>query len=147
MQHRSRNARGQARHGLYTSPVSVTPGRHILNVRRRTNPVLLSLLLWGASVAAWAAALAAERLIYNDAVSCKLPRADSIYGRPGWSWAPLGHTCTWDNVGDGMTVIDNPSWMTLAPLPIVILWAISIICGIRKNNRIHSSPHTRKRPQ
>lgn len=86
--------------------------------------------LWGASFVLWLLLLLAERLLYSDSVSCALPGEDSVYGTPGWSWIPLGHTCTWSDLG-GVTVVDSPTMMTLLPPIILAVWAFAIYLSKR----------------
>lgn len=82
-------------------------------------------MLWFAAMFVWIAGLVAERLLYSGSLSCELGEASSIYGEPGWSWVPLGHTCTWEDVG-GVTVVDEPSMMALVPMLVLLLWGISL---------------------
>lgn len=99
--------------------------------------------LWLLSAGLWVAGLVVERVAYSDNISCQLPGAESTYGRPGWSWLPLGHTCTWENVGGSTTVVDNPSFMTLAPPVILALWLVSIV-ALRSKNSTEKISENRK---
>ena len=82
----------------------------------------------------WLLALLAERLLYRDSVSCELPGAESVYGEPGWSWFPLGHTCTW-GAADGVQVVDSPSMMTMFPMVMLGLWGLSLLLSARAASR------------
>lgn len=86
-------------------------------------------MLWLAATLLWMAALVAERLVYSGPISCELAEGGSVFGEPGWSWLPLGHTCTWRNVGGAETVVDQPSMMTLVPPVILLLWGFSLVAG------------------
>lgn len=81
----------------------------------------------------------AERLVYSGSLSCELGDGSSIYGEPGWSWVPLGHTCTLENVG-GVTVVDEPFMMTLVPLLVLFLWGISLMLTCVSKPQPHRSP-------
>ena len=96
-------------------------------------------VLWLAAVLAWIGGLVAERLVYSGSLSCELGDGSSIYGEPEWSWVPLGHTCTWENVG-GVTVVDEPSMMTLVPLLVLFLWGISLMLARVSKPQPHRSP-------
>lgn len=96
-------------------------------------------VLWFAALLVWIAGLVAERLLHFGSLSCELGDGSSIYGEPGWSWVPLGHTCTWENVG-GVIVVDEPSMMTLVPLLVLFLWGISLMTAriVEVRSRRHS---------
>lgn len=96
------------------------------NGRKRTTHKTL----WLASFILWIALLLTERLLYSDTFSCELPGLSSFYGTPGWSWIPLGHTCTWDNLG-GFTVVDAPTMMTMFPPMLLTVWAAAIFLSRR----------------
>ena len=85
--------------------------------------------MWLAATLLWIAALIVERLVYSGPTSCELGEGGSAFGEPGWSWAPLGHTCTWRNVNGPMAVVDQPPMMTLAPPVILLLWGFSLVAG------------------
>ncbi|WP_147406057.1 hypothetical protein [Kocuria tytonis] len=97
-------------------------------------------ILWLLATLLWAAGLVIERLVYSGPLSCELGQGSSIYGEPGWSWVPLGHTCTWENVG-GVTVVDEPSMMTLVPALVLFLWGISLMMARA------SRPQPRQNPE
>ena len=90
--------------------------------KSRAGPVL-----WGLAASLYLLGLLAERLLYSSSVSCELSEDSSIFGEPGWSWVPLGHTCTWDNVREGITFTDYPTMMSLAPVMVLLLWGVSLI--------------------
>lgn len=92
------------------------------------------IVLWVTATIIWLLALLAERLLYKDSVSCELPGAESVYGEPGWSWFPLGHTCTWE-AADGLHLVDSPSLMTMLPLVMLGLWGLSLLLCARAASR------------
>jgi hypothetical protein len=92
-------------------------------------------VLWTVATALYLLGLLAERLLYSSTTSCELSSGDSIYGEPGWSWIPVGHTCTWEDVGEGLTFVDGPSMMTLAPVMVLALWGISLLISGRSTKR------------
>lgn len=96
-------------------------------------------VLWFAALLVWIAGLVAERLLHSGSLPCELGDGSSIYGEPGWSWVPLGHTCTWENVG-GVTVVDEPSLMTLVPALVLLLWGISLMVARASRPQPRRSP-------
>lgn len=106
-------------------------------IRRTSSGVAL----WIVATALYLLGLLAEQLLYSSPTSCELSSGDSIYGEPGWSWIPVGHTCTWEDVGDGLTFVDGPSMMTLAPVLVLALWGIGLlISGSATKRSTRESP-------
>ena len=97
----------------------------------------LHVLLFCIAASVWVALSIAERLYYSTPVACELSGSDSIYGAPGWSWIPLGHTCTWDSRGEGLSFTDGPPLTTLVPPVILALWALSIYLSKPIRKRAH----------
>lgn len=95
------------------------------NAPRRTGPAPVGFILWCSVTALWLVGALVDRLLHSGPLSCELSEGSSVYGEPGWSWFPLGHTCMWADVG-GRSFTDHPPLMTLAPPLILALWALSL---------------------
>ncbi|MDO4241104.1 MAG: hypothetical protein Q4C71_01035 [Microbacteriaceae bacterium] len=92
------------------------------------NRFSLSVKLFWVSVVLWILAVAGEFLYYKvivGSLACKTS-VDSVFGEAGWSWLPLGHTCTWSLPGGG-TATSYPT-MTVMLVPLILaLWGLSLL--------------------
>lgn len=74
---------------------------------------------------AWIGSVAVEQLLFGGPVGCELSPGSSVFGEAGWSWFPLGRTCTW-SVG-GVEVVDSPSLTELLIPATLATWLVTLL--------------------
>ncbi len=68
--------------------------------------------------------------------SCELGQGTSVYGQPGWSWAPPGPTCTWTADQTGVVEITAGPGVAPALATVVLLgWPLLVAAGYRAGRR------------
>ena len=82
-------------------------------------------LLWSVFALAWIGSVITEQALFGDSVGCELSSGTSIFGEAGWSWFPLGRTCTW--LIDGVTVVDHPSLTELLIPATLLAWLVTLL--------------------
>ena len=85
----------------------------------------LRFLPWSLLALAWIGSVAAEQLLFGSDVGCELAPGSSVFGDAGWSWIPLGRTCTW--VVDGATVVHGPSLTELLIPATLLVWLLTLL--------------------
>jgi hypothetical protein len=83
--------------------------------------------LFGAATITWLAGLFIDWISHQDKIDCELSEGSSIFGEPGWSWFPMGHTCTWEKTPELPMITTGPSFLALIPPIILIAFGMSII--------------------
>lgn len=85
----------------------------------------LRFLPWSVLALAWIGSVVAEQVLLGDSIGCELSPGRSIFGEAGWSWFPLGRTCTW-LVGD-IAIVDRPSLTELLIPATLIVWLVTLM--------------------
>jgi len=85
----------------------------------------LRFLPWSLLALAWIGSVVAEQLLFGSDVGCELSPGSSVFGDAGWSWIPLGRTCTWSV--DGATVIHGPSLTELLIPATLAVWLVTLL--------------------
>lgn len=85
----------------------------------------LRFLPWSVLVVAWIGSIVVEQVLFGDSIGCELSPGTSVFGDAGWSWFPLGRTCTW--LIDGVTVIDHPSLIELLIPATLLVWLVALL--------------------
>lgn len=101
-----------------------TPRRCEAGGMRAARDPRLRFLPWCVLALAWVGSVLAEQVLFGDTTGCELSPGSSVLGDAGWSWFPLGRTCTW--LVDGLTVTDRPSLTELLiPLTLAV-WLVTL---------------------
>jgi hypothetical protein len=82
-------------------------------------------LPWSVLALAWVGSVVAEQLLFGNTVGCELSPGGSVFGDAGWSWFPLGRTCTWSI--DGATVVHGPSLTELLIPATLAVWLVTLL--------------------
>lgn len=90
------------------------------------------IILFGLAVAIWIGGLFIDWISHREKIDCELSEGSSIFGEPGWSWFPMGHTCTWEKIPELPMITTGPSFMALIPPIILAVWGVSIIINRSK---------------
>ncbi len=96
-------------------------------VRSQGQERTLSAPLLLVSAVLWMLSIFADWFTHRDALSCELSPGSSVYGEPGWSWLPVGHTCTWPASAGLPAITEGPSWLTMVPAALLLLWGMAIL--------------------
>jgi hypothetical protein len=82
-------------------------------------------LPWSVLALAWIGSVVAEQVLLGDTVGCELSPGGSVFGEAGWSWFPLGRTCTW--LIDGVPVVDRPALTELLIPATLVTWLATLL--------------------
>ena len=94
--------------------------------------------LWAVLALGWVAALAGVRVLsgMHPDSSCELFPGESGLGTPGWSWVPLGRTCTYE--------LDPSIVFTTGPGGLPSLTGLALVLGasrlLRERRRAQHPP-------
>lgn len=96
-----------------------------------------SFILWAVACALWVLTVAGEALWKVVIWGHCETSLDSIFGTAGWSWLPLGPTCTWNAGEPPFTATSTPSWTTVLPPVFLVLWWFSLRTSRKNADRKH----------